>query len=55
MRSEENSVPVFDHTDLEQNFFFLALFKPIILQLFTILQDKLRSFKIQDDRSTRFL
>ena len=34
-------VPVFDHTDLEQNLFFLALFKPIILQFFTILQDKL--------------
>ena len=32
-------VPVFDHTDLEQNLFFLALFKPIILQFFTILQD----------------
>ena len=38
-----------------QNLFFLALFKPIILQFFTILQDKLRSFNIQDDRSTRFL
>ena len=48
-------VLVFDHTDLEQNLFFLALFKPIILQFFTILQDKLRSFNIQDDRSTRFL
>ena len=33
------------HTDLEQNWFF-ALFKPIILQFFTILQDKLRSFNI---------
>ena len=37
-----------------QNLFFLALFNPIILQFFTILQDKLRSFNIQDDRSTRF-
>ena len=34
---------------------FFALFKPIILQLFTILQDKLHSFNIQDDRSKRFL
>ena len=42
-------------TDLGQNLFFLALLKPIILQFFTILQDKLRSFNIQDDRSTRFL
>ena len=32
-----------------------SLFKPIILQFFTILQDKLRSFNIQDDQSTRFL
>ena len=53
-------VPVFFlfHTDLEQNrqkLFLLALLKPIILQFFTILQDKLRSFNIQDDRSTRFL
>ena len=37
-------VLVFDHTDLEQNLFFLALFKPIILHFFTILRDKLRSF-----------
>ena len=35
--------------------FFSALFKPIILQFFTILQDKLQSFNIQDDQSTRFL
>ena len=35
--------------------FFFALFKPIILQFFTILQDKLHSFNIQDDQSTRFL
>ena len=35
--------------------FFLALFKPIILLFFTILQDKLHSFNIQDDRSTHFL
>ena len=53
-------VPVFFlfHTDLEQNrqkLFLLALLKPIILQFFTILQGKLRSFNIQDDRSTRFL
>ena len=33
-------VPVFGYTDLEQNLFFLALFKSIILQFFTILQDK---------------
>ena len=32
-----------------------SLFKPIILQFFTILHDKLRSFNIQDDQSTRFL
>ena len=37
-------VPVFYHTDLEKNLFFLALFKPIILHFFTILRDKLRSF-----------
>ena len=35
--------------------FFFALFNPIILQFFTILQDKLHSFNIQDDQSTRFL
>ena len=35
--------------------FFFALFKPIILQFFTILQYKLHSFNIQDDQSTRFL
>ena len=35
--------------------FFFALFKPIIRQFFTILQDKLHSFNIQDDQSTRFL
>ena len=45
----------FYHTDLGQNLFFFALFKPIILQFFTILQDKLHSFNIQGDRSTRFL
>ena len=45
----------FNHTDLGQNLFFFALFKPIILQFFTILQDKLHSFNIQDDQSTRFL
>ena len=47
--------PFFYHTDLGQNLFFFALFKPIILQFFTILQDKLHSFNIQDDQSTRFL
>ena len=46
-------VPVFYHTHLEQNMFFLALFQPKILQFFTILRDKLRSFNIQDDGSTR--
>ena len=46
---------LFYHTDLGQNLFFFALFKPIILQFFTILQDKLHSFNIQDDQSTRFL
>ena len=45
----------FYHTDLGQNLFFFALFKPIVLQFFTILQDKLHSFNIQGDRSTRFL
>ena len=35
--------------------FFFALFKPITLQFFTILQDKWHSFNIQDDQSTRFL
>ena len=37
----------FYHTDLGQNLFFFALFKPIILQVFTILEDKLHSFNIQ--------
>ena len=46
---------LFYHTDLGQNLFFFAPFKPIILQVFTILQDKLHAFNIQDDRSTRFL
>ena len=45
----------FLYTDVEHNLFFLALFKPIILQFFTILQDKLHSLNIQDDLSTRFL
>ena len=45
----------FNQTNLGQNLFFFALFKPILLQFFTILQDKLHSFNIQDDRSTRFL
>ena len=43
------------YTDLGQNLFFFALFKLIILQFFTILQDKLHSFNIQDDRSSRRL
>ena len=35
---------------------FLPYFlKPVLLQFSTILQDKLHSFIIQDDRSTRFL
>ena len=34
----------FYHKDLGQNLFFFALFKPIILQFFTILPDKLHSF-----------
>ena len=46
---------LFYHTDLGQNLFLFSLFKPIILQFFTILQDKLHSFNIQDDQSTRFL
>ena len=33
-----------NHTDLGQNLFFFALFKPIILQFFTILQENLPSF-----------
>ena len=45
--------PFFYHSDLGQNLF--AQFKPIILQFFTILQDKLHLFNIQDDQSTRFL
>ena len=45
----------FNHTDLGRNLFFFALFKPIILQFFTILRDKLLSLNFQDDRSTRFL
>ena len=35
--------PFFYHTDLGQNLFFFALFKPIILQFFTILQENLHS------------
>ena len=45
----------FYHTDLGQNLFFFALFKLIILQFFTILQDKLHSLNIQDDQRARFL
>ena len=37
----------FNHTDLGQNLVFFALFKPMILQFFTILLDKLHSFNIQ--------
>ena len=36
----------FNHTDLRQNLLFFALFNPVILQYFTILQDKLHSFNI---------
>ena len=43
------------YTDLGQILLFFALFKPTLLQFFTILLDKLNSFNIQDDRSTRFL
>ena len=43
------------YTDLGQNLFFFALFKPIILQFFAILQENLHSFNIHDDQSTRFL
>ena len=35
----------FYHTDLGQNF-FLSLFKPIILQFFTVFQDKLPAYLI---------
>ena len=47
----------FYHTDLGQKFLFFVLFKCLIVQFFffTILQDKLYSFYIQDDRNTRFL
>ena len=34
---------------------FLPYLNPLILHFFTILPDKLHSFNIQDDRSTRFL
>ena len=47
--------PLFIIQTSDRILFFFALFKPIILQFFTILQDKLHSFNIQDDRSTRFL
>ena len=44
IRSEVNSTMrcsfFFYHTDLGHNLFFFALFKPIILQVFTIWQDK---------------
>ena len=45
----------FYHTDLEHNLFFLAPFKSIILQFFTVFRDKLRSLNTQYDRSTRLL
>ena len=48
-------VPVFYHKDLKQNLFFLAIFKPIILQFFTLLQEKLHSFNIHAGRSTHAL
>ena len=41
-------------TDLGQNLFFFALFKPIILQFFTFLPDKLHPFNIQDDQSMHY-
>ena len=47
--------PLFIIQTSDRILFFFALFKPIILQLFTTLQDKLHSFNIQDDQSTRFL
>ena len=53
--TEYYEVLFFCHTDLGQNLFIFAFFKPIILQFFTVLQDKLNSFNIQDDRVTRFL
>ena len=55
--SQVNSTmrPFFYHADLGENLFFSALVKPIILKFFTILQDKLHSFNIKDDQSTRFL
>ena len=44
IRSEVNSTMrcsfFFYHTDLGHNLFFFALFKPIILQVFTIWRDK---------------
>ena len=46
------SFTFFYRTDVGQNLFFFELLK---LQFFTILQDILHSFNIQDDRSTRFL
>ena len=47
--------PLFIIQTSDRILFFFALFKPIILQLFTTLQEKLHSFNIQDDQSTRFL
>ena len=47
--------PLFIIQTSDRILFFFALFKPIILQFFTIFQDKLHSFNIQDDQSTRFL
>jgi len=46
----------FYRPDLGQNFVIFCLILLIILQLFyrIILQDKLHSFNIHDDRSTRF-
>ena len=42
----------FYRTDLEQNLFFLALFKTIILTFFTSLQDKLRSLNYIEARAS---
>ena len=44
----------FNHTDLRQNLLFFALFNPVILQYFTILQDKLHSFNIHIEEWASF-
>ena len=50
---KQYSEALFYHTDLGQNFFFFALFKPIIRQFFTILQENLHSFNIHEDQEAR--